>query len=234
MTSSLATSSFAGASVAGASVAGTSVASIREQEFVSDLNFTGPVAPDLYSRIRWAITPFPGGMASEVFREPGDPTILQLRKAANQKERAWGNTMIGQTSNGNWTTTLGEHLVRDTLIALGENPRRPETRGRYSPDWETDDYIYEVKTRNWTTPGTAGEKVLGVMYKYSDIPELYGKPLRIVCVAYQEYELTYGPTKIFGDDISSRKKAYLDLARSQGIEYIKFSALHPCLMNHFS
>ena len=214
MTSSLATSSFADTSVAGTSVADTSVAdtsvaSIREREFVSDPNFTGPVAPGLYSRIRWAITPFPGGMASEVFREPGDPTILQLRKAANQKEREWGNTMIGQTSNGNWPTILGEHLVRDTLIALGENPRRPEKRCGYSPDWETDDYIYEVKTRNWTTPGTAGEKVLGVHYKYSDIPEIYGKPLRVVCVAYQEYELTYGATQIFGDGISSKQKAQL-------------------------
>ena len=92
------------------------------------------------------------------------------------------------------------------------------------PDWETDKYIYEVKTRNWTTSGTAGEKVLGVMYKYSEIPELYGKPLKIVCVAYQEHELTYGNTKIFGEVCSSKKK-FLDLAKSMDIEYIKFSDL---------
>jgi hypothetical protein len=85
--------------------------------------------------------------------------------------------------------------------------------------------MYEVKTRNWTTTGTAGEKVLGVMYKYSDIPDLYGKPLKIVCVAFQEYELTNGPTKIFGDELSDRKKAYLELAKTQDIEYMKFSDL---------
>ena len=59
------------------------------------------------------------------------------------------------------------------------------------PDWETEDAIWEVKTRNWSVPGTAGEKILGVPYKYSDVPELYGKPLKIVCVAYQEWECTH-------------------------------------------
>ena len=58
--------------------------------------------------------------------------------------------------------------------------------------------IYEVKTSNWTISGTAGEKVLGTMYKYSDIPKFYKKPLKIICIAYQEYELTNCNTKIFG------------------------------------
>ena len=56
------------------------------------------------------------------------------------------------------------------LKLLGKNPRKPKKKDGYIPDWECDDAIYEVKTRNWTTGGSAGEKVLGVMYKYSDIP----------------------------------------------------------------
>ena len=62
------------------------------------------------------------------------------------------------------------------------------------------------------------------MYKYSDIPVLYEKPLKIVCVAYQEWELINGPTKIFGE-VSENKQRFLDLAKSINIEYIKFSDL---------
>lgn len=159
----------------------------------------------LHAQINWALTPYANGMTQ-------------------MEERAWGNNIIGQSNNGNWTTKLAEHMVRDVLILRGENPRRPQRKDGYSPDWETDDYIYEVKTRNWTTSGTAGEKVLGTMYKYSDIPKIYEKPLKIVCVAYQEYELTNGTTRIFGE-VSENKQRFLDLAKSMNIEYMKFSDL---------
>ena len=105
--------------------------------------------------------------------------------------------MIGQENNGQWTTKLGEQLVYDILNLKGENPRKPVRKGGFEPDWETDEYIYEVKTSNWWVSGTAGEKVLGTWIKYQDIPKLYGKPLKIVCVAYQEWELTYGKTQYF-------------------------------------
>ena len=39
--------------------------------------------------------------------------------------------------------------------------------------------------------------------KYQNVPELYGKPLKIVCVAYQEEELTNGKTKYFGNNITN-------------------------------
>lgn len=179
-------------------------------------------AESLATRIQWALTPYPNGLTMKI-QAPKGQTVESIRKLAQQNEKEWGNATIGQKNNGNWTTLLGEGLVRDVLEQRGENPRKPQTRGGYSPDWETDDYIYEVKTRNWTTSGTAGEKVFGTMYKYSDIPELYdGKPLRIVCVGYQEWELTHGPTKIFGD-VSRNKQQFLALAKSMGIEYIKFS-----------
>ena len=63
------------------------------------------------------------------------------------------------------------------------------------------------------------------MYKYSDIPVLYGKPLYIVLVAYQEYEYTLGNTKIFGENISERKKTLLDTAAGMDIKYLIFSDL---------
>ena len=60
--------------------------------------------------------------------------------------------------------------------------------------------------------------------RYSDIPDIYGKKLLVVCVAYQEYEYTHGTTKLWGN-ISEKKQAHLDLAKKHGIEFIKFSEL---------
>jgi len=185
-------------------------------------------SPALLTKINWALHPFKNGLATKVIKTETQ-TIGQQRKDAERLEKEWGNNTIGQINNGNWTTLLGEGLVKEVLELLGENPRMPQKRGNYLPDIETDKFIYEVKTSNWTVSGTAGEKVLGTMYKYSDIPKLYGKPLKIVCVAYQEYELTHGNTKIFGE-LSERKQAFINLARQQDIEYIKFSDLIKTLL----
>ena len=178
----------------------------------------------LNSIIQWAITPFQNGLTDKNIKRTETKTISQIRDEARNEEKTWGNTMIGQVSNGNWTTLLGENLVHDVLVLLGEHPRRPKRMDGYQPDWETDNYIYEVKTRNWTTSGTAGEKVYGVPYKYSEIPNLYGKPLRIVCVGYQEWELANGTTRIFGD-VPDNKRMMLDWWESIGISYVKFSDL---------
>jgi hypothetical protein len=133
--------------------------------------------------------------------------------------------MIQQTNNGQWTTLLGEGLVYEVLKMRGENPRKVIRKDGFEPDWETDEYIYEVKTSNWWVSGTAGEKVYGTFIKYQNIPELYGKPLRIVCVANQEEELTNGKTKYFGEKKTKKTQQVLDLAGSWDIEYIQFSEL---------
>ncbi len=164
--------------------------------------------------IKWAITPYVNGLKIK-------KKSKKDRKIAAQNEKAWGNNLINMVNNGNWTTKLGEGIIHDILIKMGKNPRKPQKLCCYEPDWETDDCIYEVKTSNWTVGGTAGEKVLGTMYKYSDIPIIYKKPLKIICIAYQEYELTNSNTKIFGD-ISENKKQFLELAKTMNIKYVKF------------
>ena len=116
-------------------------------------------------------------------------------------------------------------LVFDILKIKGENPKKIIKKWGFQPDWETDKYIYEVKTSNWFVSGTAGEKVLGTWIKYQNIPELYGKPLRIVCVANQEHELEYGKVIFFGKNITNKTKEILELARKWNIEYIRFSDL---------
>ena len=174
---------------------------------------------NLMERIKWATT-IPNKPV-----KTADKTIGKQKKEAEQKEKEWGNSMIGQTNNGQWTTLLGEKLVYDVLKLRGENPVKVEIKGGFKPDWETDEYIYEVKTSNWWVDGTAGEKVLGTWIKYQEIPELYGKPLRIVCVAKQEYEFEHGKVKYFGEHITPKTKQALDLASMWGINYMKFSDL---------
>jgi hypothetical protein len=158
-------------------------------------------------------------------------TISQQKKESQDNEKKWGNEIIQQTNNGQWTTLLGEGLVFEVLKLRGENPRKVVRKEGFEPDWETDDYMYEVKTSNWWVAGTAGEKVYGTFIKYQNIPELYGKPLRIVCVANQEEELTNGKTKYFGEK-TQKTQQILDLASSWGIEYVKFSDLVSPIINY--
>ena len=94
--------------------------------------------------------------------------------------------------------------------------------------------MYEVKTSNWWVNGTAGEKVYGTFIKYQNISDLYGKPLRIVCVANQEEELTNGKTKYFGENITKKTQQLLDLASSWGIEYVRFSDLVLPVLNELN
>jgi hypothetical protein len=168
--------------------------------------------------IEWATNP----NKYDYVKRPGK-SIKELKDEKKAEERKWGNSMINKNNSGQWTNILGEEMVFKALEKKGENPRKAHTKGGFKPDWETDEFMIEVKTSSWTVTGTAGEKVLGTWIKYQSIPELYGKPLKIVCVAYQEYELEYGKTKYFGKNISDKTKEVLNLAKSWGIEYVKFS-----------
>jgi hypothetical protein len=179
---------------------------------------------NLKERIDWAITKPNIITKNSIIKKNGETVKNQIDKSKND-EKKWGNDMIGQENNGQWTTLLGEGLVHDVLQLRGENPRKPLRKGGFEPDWETDEYIYEVKTSNWWVDGTAGEKVLGTFIKYQDIPELYGKPLRIVCVANQEEELTNGKTVYFGENITKKTQQVLNMASLWNIEYVKFSDL---------
>lgn len=114
-------------------------------------------------------------------------------------EKVWWNTLIQSEGNKQWTTLLCQEAVREALIALWyknvKNSRKFKSSLRnkwYDPDLESDEAVWEVKWRNWTTPGTAWEKILWTPLKYSEIPKLYWKPLKIVLVWYQEWEAKNG------------------------------------------
>ena len=178
---------------------------------------TTTIIKNLKERITWALN-----KPDNIEKIPGK-LMKEIKAEKKEEEKKWGNDMIGQSNNGQWTTLLGENLVYDILYLKRENPRKVLKKNGFEPDWETDEYIYEVKTSNWWVDGTAGEKVLGTWIKYQEIPKLYGKPLRIICIANQEHELTYGKTKFFGEEVSDKTKTILELAKSWGIEYIRFS-----------
>lgn len=159
-----------------------------------------------------------------------------MLKAAKDEETKWGNLIIRNSGGTNqWTTVLCQELVREVLVRSGKiNVRRAERKlssvrsKRYEPDLECDDNVYEVKGRGWCTPGTAGEKILGVPLKYGEVPRLYKKPLKIVLVGYQEFEAK--ECFAFGDLLDSKNQTQelgltLDYFKKQNIEYVAFTDL---------
>lgn len=154
-------------------------------------------------------------------------------KYSKAEETKWGNSVIRANSGNQWTTILCQEVVREALIILGrKNVHKVKTikssirNKEYKPDLECDEYVYEVKGRSWCTTGTAGEKVLGVPLKYGELPNLYRKPLKIVLVGYQEYEVR--EHFAFGDLLDSNNQTKelnesLEYFRKHNIEYIGFT-----------
>lgn len=140
----------------------------------------------------------------------------------NKTEVIWGCEILNKNTKM-WSGELGEKIVKELLIQKGCKVWKPKKINGHQPDFETDDYIYEVKTRNWTTSGTAGEKILGTPYKYADVPELYKKKLKIVLVGYQEYEASKN-FDIFNPKSKARQKQ-IEFWKEMGIEFVRCSDL---------
>jgi len=121
----------------------------------------------------------------------GDPKFV--KSLTKEKEDRWGRELIGYNTN-QWTTRLGENVLKEILLLSGDAPQRIKTplKGmnakKLLPDFETQDALYENKARTYQTTGTAGEKILGTPLKYCECYKLYKKPLNIICMAYQEKE----------------------------------------------
>ena len=153
-----------------------------------------------------------------------------------KEENLWWNKLIWQKNNNQWTTKLCEGAVEEILIKLwyknitkARKLKSTYSWKKYNPDFECDNYVWEVKGRNRTTPWTAGEKILGTPLKYSEVPRLYWKPLRIVCVWYQEREAKHGfacwnlihPEERWTDEL----RKILVLFKKLQIEYVWFTDL---------
>jgi hypothetical protein len=156
-------------------------------------------------------------------------------KDSKEIEQKWGNEVIKTIGGKQWTTVLCQELVMEALVKLGRKNVRKTIQvksslrdKKYDPDLECDDFVYEVKGRSWSTPGTAGEKILGVPLKYGELPRLYHKPLRIVLVGYQEYEAKH--KFAFGDLLDKNNQTpelreSLKFYKEHNIEYAAFTGI---------
>jgi hypothetical protein len=105
-------------------------------------------------------------------------------------------------------------------MLMGKDVTKPIKKNNYQPDSEVDDAILESKAQTFYTGGTAGEKILGSPFKYSEIPELYGKPLKIVCMGGAEKVCRELYGNLPGTKCSPQKTKFLDFFRENGIEYV--------------
>lgn len=168
----------------------------------------------LHDQIKYLTTPFKNGLTQT--------SNKKKLKQANENEKIYCCGLANIKPHTMWSATFGEKTFEHFLKSKNVNFSKPKKKNNCKPDFETDDFIYEIKNSNWTTPGSVGEKIPGTMYKYSDVPLYYKKPLRIICMGYCEWELTHKSYAIFGN-ISDRKKEFLKLAKKFNIEYILFS-----------
>ena len=119
-----------------------------------------------------------------------------------------------------WTNKFGEHLCEEIYVLIGKEISKPVKKEHYQPDYEVDDAIVEVKAGTFHTGGTAGEKILGCPFKYSEIPDLYSKPLKILCIGGAEKVCREQYGNLAGSKCSAQKKKFLDFFKENQIEYI--------------
>jgi len=158
------------------------------------------------------------------------PSIEKSTKTAdNDKykvlEDTWGQTILKLRRpdlrlDKQWTNKFGEHLCEEIYTLLGKNVSKPVKKEHLQPDMEVDDAIVEAKAQTYFTGGTAGEKILGVPFKYAEIPDLYGKPLQILCMGGAEQACRqYG--NLPGEKCSPRKMRLLEIYNKElNITYV--------------
>lgn len=158
----------------------------------------------------------------------GDTSFLAKNNKEN--EDVWGREVLKLKRpdlklDKQWTNKFGEHICEELYTLLGYEPTKPVIKEHYQPDLEIDDAIIEVKTGTYYTSGTAHEKILGCAFKYSEVPDLYNKPLKIICIGGAEklskerYGILQGPV------CSSKKRLYIDFFKENKIEYIAITSI---------
>jgi hypothetical protein len=152
----------------------------------------------------------------------------KITDAMKKLEDEWGRAIFKKKRpdlvlDGQWTNMFGQHICEELFTLLDKHPSKPEKKENKQPDIETDDFIVEVKTCTYFTTGTANEKILGVPFKYADIPELYGKPLQIYCLGGAEVASRTQYGNLPGEKMTETKKKLLDFYKEMKIEFIGIS-----------
>lgn len=170
------------------------------------------------------------------------PDIIEKnKKHDNQQykilEDIWGQKILKNIRpdlklDKQWTNLFGEYICKEMHILLDKIVKKPVKKENKQPDWEIDDAILEVKTQTFFTSGTAGEKILGCPFKYADIPELYGKPLKIICIGGAEKCSRESYGNLSGAKCTRQKQIFLNFFRDNQIEYIGASDILKYIIRH--
>lgn len=160
-------------------------------------------------------------------------TKVEATRYLKKAEDDWGQNMLKLSrpdlkASGQWTTKLGEHLAEEIFIVLGNikgKIQKVPIKNGLHPDGEADTFMFEAKTQLYYSTGTAAEKILGVPLKYRNVPDLYKKKIKIVCIGgaelrCQEFGIFPGTKKYDKNMIS-----ILSFFKKMGIEYVRMSQL---------
>ena len=176
--------------------------------------------------IQWAY-----GDLSFLQQPPETMTSKMARTAFLKKEEdAWGQSVMKQVRpdlhlNQQWTNVFGEILTMEAYTLLGETAFKPKRKNKLLPDCETENRVIESKTQTYYTRGTAGEKILGAPFKYASVPDVYGKPLDIVCIGGAERVCKTQYGNLAGPVQDAKKQEYLQFLSENRIRFVAFTDL---------
>jgi hypothetical protein len=215
-----------GSSTQGSSTQGSSTRFLSNKEVINFINGTW-VPPSISSVLEPSIQP--------TFLDRCHDTRLSVKtlskltpSAIKAEEDIWGKEMVRKYTNNKvrkqWTTIFGESIAKELYTSNGSLLITPTKVAKFRPDFETENEVIEVKTGTYWTSGTAHEKIAGVPYKYSEIPIIYGKPLKIVCIGRAEEEAW--KSGLFGGEYcTERHREQIDLWKQWQIYIVPASSL---------
>lgn len=138
-----------------------------------------------------------------------EKTKKQIEDERKKNEDAWNIAVMKEKRPDLSLKTqskfgpFGEELCKEYFILTGKfDNSHPKKMNGHQLDLETKDEMIESKCGSYYTTGTAGEKILGVPYKYADVYRLYNKPLRIICIGKAEAHNDL----VYKSDIPEREK----------------------------
>lgn len=164
----------------------------------------------------------------------GDLSFLPVPECKNSNEKKiklkesedkWGKEIMlklypEKLKVKQWTNCIGEALCSELYLLENKNVSKTKPKKGYQPDFETEDEVIEVKTGTYYTPGTASEKILGCPFKYIDVPSLWNKPLKIICIGGAEKICRDSYGILEGTKQTDSKKMVLQFYKDRGIEYV--------------
>ena len=163
------------------------------------------------------------------------PAITPKNKTTDTKalkllEDKWGQEILklkrpDLTLDKQWTNKFGEHICEELLTLQGLAVSKPKNINHYQPDLETPDAIWEAKACTFYTTGTACEKILGCPFKYAEVPDLYNKPLKILCIGGAERTCREQYGNLPGPKNSTQKSKFLSFFKDNRIEFVAASDL---------